>query len=141
MPLILAVIGIILVVSGIRGTQKQLAQQLKQDFTGQGNFIYWLLSLGLIGSLGYIDDLKTFSRTFMALIIIAMLLSNKGFFTKLNASISSGTAQPAPDQPSQNVTFQNVPSPSSFEGLGDILGSPSASDPFSVLGPLGVLAL
>ena len=54
MPLALIVIAIVLLISAIRGTQSDLAALLKKDFTGEGNFLYWILALGSVGALGYI---------------------------------------------------------------------------------------
>lgn len=90
MPFALVVIGLLLVVTGARGTQKEFGDLLYKDFTGPGNFTYWLVSLGAIGALGYIDELRTFSRLFMALIIIAMIVKNQGLFDKFTQALQQG---------------------------------------------------
>lgn len=94
MPFALILIGLLLVITGAKGTQGALVNELREDFTGAGNFTYWVLALGSIGALGYVDSLRTFSRWFMALIIIAMVLSNQGFFQKLTEALAAGPVSP-----------------------------------------------
>lgn len=96
MPLALLLVGILFLVAAVRGKDKtdELFSTLKSDFTGPGNFIYWGLALFLIGALGYYRPLKPVSSAFMALVIIALFFSNKGFFQKfmeqINATQSGG---------------------------------------------------
>lgn len=92
MPFALLVIAILLVVTGARGTYPQLKTLLIQDFTGQHNFLNWIVALGAVGLLGYVPDLQKFSRAMLALIIICLFLSEKGFFTKFQQAIASAGA-------------------------------------------------
>lgn len=94
MPLALIIIGLLLIVSGARGTYPQLKQLLISDMTGPHNFLLWIVALGGVGCLGYIPQLEKFSRVFLALVIISMFLAEKGFFTKFMSALqnlSSGT--------------------------------------------------
>lgn len=92
MPFALVTIGLLLVITGFQNTYSQLGHQVGKDFTGEGNFTYWIIALGIVGLLGYNDTLKPFSRAFMALIIVVIFLSNKGFFSQINPAIASGTS-------------------------------------------------
>src|ERR1700743_3874874 len=92
MPLALIAIGVLLLVSAIRGTHKQLGDQLQQDFTGSGNFIYWMIALAVVGAIGYIPQFDKFSKAFLGLILLSLFLSNKGFFANFNSAITSGSA-------------------------------------------------
>lgn len=121
MPFILLIIGAALVISGIKGTQTTLGKQLQQDFTGPNNFIYWLIALGGIGSLGYVPQLEKFSRTFMALIIIVLFISDKGFFNKFNIAIKEGTTSP----PASDSANYNIPQFSS-DSLGNVFSGSNA---------------
>jgi hypothetical protein len=87
MPFALITIGLIMIVTGVKGTQGMMAAQLRSDATG---FITWVVAIGAIGALGYVEKLRTFSHYFMALVLIAMLLSNRGFFAELQKAISAG---------------------------------------------------
>lgn len=125
-PFILIIIGLLMVVSGIKGTQTQLGQQLVTDFTGQGNFFYWVLAIVLIGGLGYIDDLRGLSRMLLAVIIVSMLFSNRGFFAQFAQEFQQGSAQ-APASSSS--------SSSSSGGGSSILGGSGGGS--SILGGSG----
>lgn len=100
MPFALLIVGLVLIVAGVRntvednGTQKGLITLVKGDFTGNNNFTYWLVSILIVGSIGYISDLRKLSRAFLTLIIIGLLFSNKGFFTKFQQQVF-GTFAPA----------------------------------------------
>ena len=92
MPIALLIIGLVMVIAAVRGTQGTLAGLLKGDFTGTSNFLYWLVAILAIGSIGYVKRLKTFSDTFLGLILIAMLLANKGFFAQFTQAIGLKTS-------------------------------------------------
>lgn len=95
MPYALVIAGLILIVSGVRDTHSQLGAQLKADLTGSNNFSQYALALFAVGAVGYIDRLRAASTAFMALILIALVLSNKGFFTKFREAIDQGPEAPA----------------------------------------------
>lgn len=94
MPFALVLIGLILLVSGARNTYSQLGAQLTKDFTGQGNFTYWLVALAVLGAIGSVPALKKFSHSLLALTIISMILRNGGFFDKITAYLKSGPVAP-----------------------------------------------
>lgn len=78
MPFALLIVGIVLVTAGVRGTTSELASLIKGDFTGEKNFSYWLIAILVIGSIGYVEDLRSLSRMFLVLLIVALFLTNKG---------------------------------------------------------------
>lgn len=82
-----------MIVTGVRNTHEQFGAQLKQDFTGEGNFTYWVISLGGLGALGYIERLRPLTNAFMALIIVVMVLKNRGFFDNLMTAVKAGPEQ------------------------------------------------
>lgn len=88
MPFLFIIIGVFMVVSSVRGTDKQLLTLLKGDFTGKGNFLYWTLSILLIGSLGYIQQLRTFSRAMLVLVAIVLVVSNHGVFKEFTDALN-----------------------------------------------------
>lgn len=91
MPFALAIIGIAIFVTALRGTTSTLFGLIKDDFTGNGNFIYWVLSILLIGSLGYVKRLQPIANGFLALVMIVLLIGagNKGFFAQFMAGIKT----------------------------------------------------
>lgn len=94
MPFALITIGLVMIVTGINNTYSQFASQLSNDLFGDKGFIPWLVAIGAVGALGYIDSLKQFSHYFMALIIIALVLSNKGVFANFQAALKAGPTTP-----------------------------------------------
>lgn len=94
MAFVLVVVGLLMIVTGARGTYAQFGSQVAGDFTGDHNFLYWIAAIGGVGALGYIDALRTFSRYFMALILVVLILANGGFFAKLTAALKSGPIAP-----------------------------------------------
>lgn len=82
MPFAILIFGIALLVSGFRGTSSQLFGLLKGEFTGTPSFGKWALAIAIIGGLGYIRSIRPITNSFLALVIIVLFLSNKGFFDK-----------------------------------------------------------
>jgi uncharacterized membrane protein HdeD (DUF308 family) len=95
MPFVLALFGAVLLVVGFRGTHREFFELLKNDFTGPHSFQNWVLSILVVGAVGYIPRLKPISDAFLLLILIVLFLSNQGFFSQFQAQI----AQPAQSRP------------------------------------------
>ena len=96
MPFALLIIGIWLLISGVRNTQDMLFALLKGDFTGQDNFIFWLIAILIIGAIGYVPKLKPISTGFLVLIILVLFLKKGsstglggGFFSQFISGIST----------------------------------------------------
>lgn len=96
MPFIMITLGLLLIVTTFRGTVFDLGRLILGDFTGQPNFFYWIAALFVIGALGYVDELRGPSRMMLALVLIVLILSNKGFFAKFVEQLKAGSAQPPP---------------------------------------------
>jgi hypothetical protein len=94
MPFALVLIGLVMIVTGAKDTYKQFGDELISDFTGPGNFTWWIASVGAVGAVGYIPQMEKLSRAFMALVIISMLISNRGVFSKLTAGLEAGPKTP-----------------------------------------------
>lgn len=94
MPFALITLGLLMIVTGARNTHAQFGQQVANDVTGPRGFLVWLLAIGSVGALGYIKDLRQFSHYFLALILISMILSNKGFFQKFTEGFNAGPVAP-----------------------------------------------
>ncbi len=95
MPFALLLIGVWLLIAGVRDTAGPSTQPgtlfflLHNDFTGPENFVYWFIAIVLIGALGYIPKLKPVSTAFLVLIIMVLFLKKGsasnlggGFFTQ-----------------------------------------------------------
>jgi hypothetical protein len=64
------------------------------DFSGKGNFFYWVLAIVAIGAIGYLPKAKPVSDGLLVLIILALFLavgkpgSNGGVFGQLTAALT-----------------------------------------------------
>jgi hypothetical protein len=129
MPFVLIALGLLLIVVALRNTQTQLGALIVADFTGAGNFFYWLAAIFIIGAIGYIDELKTPSRMFVGLVLLAMILSNQGFFQKFVDQLKAGSAQAPPPGPAMPGTATaaagGVAGAAAGPGLGSIGGAVS----------------
>lgn len=93
MPIALIIIGVVIAVAAWRNTYDQLANLVVADFTGQGNFLVWIGAIIGIGLIGYIPKMQGVSRAFLALVLIAIFLSNKGVFANFQAALSGASKQ------------------------------------------------
>jgi hypothetical protein len=105
MPLALIIVGLVLVSTGVQGTQGQLAALIVSDFTGAGNFFYFIVGIATVGALGYYSPLQNSSRLIILLLVIVLILSNRGFFAALQSAVSGASANktPAPALPVPTV--------------------------------------
>lgn len=92
MALAIIIIGLLLVSVGIQDKQAQLGSLLKSDFTGAGSFWYFVAGLFIVGALGYWSPFRTASRGLILLILVVLILSNRGVFANLQSALSSPAA-------------------------------------------------
>lgn len=91
MPIIFLFLGALILAVAYQGTEEQFITLLKGDFTGQNNFAIWAIAILIVGALGAIPDVGVLADWFLALIIVAILLSHQGFFSQILAQVKSGT--------------------------------------------------
>lgn len=120
MPFMLILVGLVLVITGIQNTYAALGAQLQKDLFGSKGFLVWTVAIFAVGLLGYVQGWEKFSRYFLALILIAIILANSkgqtsgGFFGNLLNQLKNPVAPPA-----TNSTSTAVPFPSSNGQSGD----------------------
>jgi len=109
----LVLVGLLMVITGGRGTYAQFGSLVAGEFSGpffppkgQGstNFASWFIALGTVGALGYISSLQTISRYLMALILLSIVLSHKGFFAQFQAALTAGPKTPNAPPAQQSVS-------------------------------------
>lgn len=112
MPYALLIIGMMLIVTGIKNTHVMFGNELKDDLTGTNNFVMWFLALFIVGAAGYVKKLETPSRMFMGLILVSIILTNQrqGLFEKFKAAIRSGPEK-MPSVPSAGATKSPIDLP------------------------------
>lgn len=134
MPFALLIIGIVLLIAAIRGTQSQLFSLVAGDFSGPNNFIFWAFSILVVGSIGYIPKAKPISTAFIVLAIVVLVLTRGnpnsaggGFFQQLITQLkTTQTATP-------NATGLGSSLSNAFSFLGGSSIGSGSSDPFSFL--------
>lgn len=94
MPFALVIIGLLMIVSGVRDTHREFGAQLKSDLTGDNNFLQYAGAIFAVGALGYINSLRGISTAFMTLILIALILSNRGVFARFQEAVNQGPEAP-----------------------------------------------
>jgi hypothetical protein len=93
MPFALITVGILLFMTALNNTWRAFGSQVYKDlFSESGGFVYWVAGITIVGLIGYVPSLKRPSDLFMVLIIIAMLLQNKGFFQELQQGLAGGSS-------------------------------------------------
>jgi hypothetical protein len=91
MPFALLFIGILLIVVSVRNTQQAFLALLEGDFSGTGNFFYWIVALIVIGIIGYIPKAKPVSDALLVLILLALVLTagKEGVFSQVTAALGT----------------------------------------------------
>lgn len=93
MGLALLVVGIVLVLSAIRGYTAELGKLVRGDFTGSGSFGLWAVAIVILSAIGGIGGgAKTLSRAFLGLVFIVLIFANKGVFANLLDAIQNPPA-------------------------------------------------
>jgi hypothetical protein len=134
MPIALLAVAGLMIVSAWKGTEEELGVLVASEFTGSGNFLYWLAAVAVVGGLGMVPVMRTPSRWLIALILVAMFLSHTGIIA--NAFSALSTAQPAaPIAPPQaaaasSSSGSNTSSSDSGDGgIGGIVGDVASALP------------
>lgn len=120
MPFVFIVIGILFLVVAIQGTQAQLVALLKSEFVGSNSFLPWAAAIVILAAIGYAKPVRPIADAFIGLIILVMILANKGgFFTALNNQIHNPTAPatPAATQPLGTPGSALMPGQSTSAGV------------------------
>lgn len=104
MPFAFIIVGLVLLISGVKNTTGNLTTLVKGDFTGSKNFIYWMLAILVIGAIGYIKPVQPLSRMFLVLVIIVLFLSNRGVFASFNSQLFSSSPSSPSTTPSSGIT-------------------------------------
>jgi hypothetical protein len=92
MPFFFIISGSVLLIAAVRNTQEELFFLLAHDMTGPQNFVFWFVSILIIGLVGYIPKLKPISDGFLILVILTLFLKKGvGFFDMFNKQIGTTT--------------------------------------------------
>lgn len=103
MPFVFVIFGLLVLIVGIRGTQDTMFKLLRAEFTGPHSFIPWAAAIFILGALGYAKPIRPVADAMIGLVLLVILLQNKGgFFASLNQQISNPQAPAQPAQTAQD---------------------------------------
>lgn len=136
MPLFFLVVGLLLIVTVVRGTVGDFSHLLAEDVSG--GFLKWLAAILVIGILGYAKPFQEPSRYLLGLVALVVLLTKgSGFVSMLGQQLSNpGQATPT-QQAGGNPNLPGIPIQSSGGSSGPQSGQtgglPGGISPSTVL--------
>lgn len=131
MPLLFLVVGLVLIVTVIRGTVGTFASQLKAD--ASGGYLKWVAAIIIIGAMGYATPLKEPSRYLLALLaLVVFITSGSGFIDAFVSELNNPGSPVRPTPPGGNANLPSIPVQTQQGGGGTTQTSGSGST-----GPLG----
>lgn len=96
MPFVFIILGLLFLVVAIRGTQAQFFALLRSEFVGANSFVPWASAIVILGLIGYARPVRPVTDALIGLIILAMLLANRGgFFAQFNSALRNPVAPDA----------------------------------------------
>jgi hypothetical protein len=120
MAFALLIIGAVMLITAVKNTQSDLAVLVKGDFTGNPNFVYWIVAIGIIGAVGYIPKLKPLSTAFLGLVILVLFLTKgktSGVGGGLFSQLTTGLASTQSVKPAANAPTSPLGNSLSLPGL------------------------
>jgi hypothetical protein len=121
-PIFLLLIGVIFLVSSIKGNQQELIVLIKSDFSGSNNFLLWVLAIVLIVALGYFKWIRPISDGFLGLVILVLLIANSHRGSDiLTAFVKAGTSQDGLCSPGGKSSTTSAASSDAVAAVSDML--------------------
>lgn len=127
MPFVFLVIGLLLLVVAVQGTQGQAFALLKNEFTGNNNFVVFASAIAILGALAFIKPIRPIAMAMIGLVILGMILANKGgFFAQLNNALRNPQAPSSTGSTGLTTLQQQYQQP--------IVTGPTSNNPFGLGG-------
>lgn len=125
MILVVLFIGVIILVSALRGTYEALFTDLKTDTPA---FIVWAAAIVALGAIGFIPGLRPISRGLMSLVLIVIILQNyknilAGF--QAVATAPAGTGGTTSNTAATNVGITVTSTSTGVSATGDLQTVPN----------------
>jgi hypothetical protein len=109
MPFALLMLGVLFLTVAIRNQQTAFVQLVRADFSGTGNFSYWVVAVIVLGAIGYIPKAKPVSNLLLVLILIVLVLK-RGNSSGLGGGVFNQlvTALGSTNTSAQNATLSSL---------------------------------
>jgi hypothetical protein len=125
MPFVFLIIGLLLLVVAIQGTQGQAFALLKGEFTGSNSFVVFASAIAILGALAFIRPIRPIAMGMIGLVILGMILANKGgFFSQLNNALRNPVAPSSSGSAGLSTLATQYQQP--------IVTGPTSSNPFGL---------
>jgi hypothetical protein len=98
MPLFLLFMGLLAIITAVKGNTSQVASQIEADFTGAGSFWYWIGAILILAVVGRALGLPEAAKMLIGLILAVYLLSQPGLWAKGVAALNVSAPAAAPSQ-------------------------------------------
>ena len=89
-------IGMMLLIAAWKKKHKELFALLKDDFTGDGNFFYWVLAIIILAALGTYRPIRPVTDAFLGLVILVIIIApyrkGRDIFSEFRSQIKEGTS-------------------------------------------------
>lgn len=102
-------VGLLAIVTALRGNQAQVAAQLEQDFTSKSagpSFWTWIGALILLAIIGRVTGATNAVRLFIVLLIVVYIVANRGLLANFKSALNP--APPAPVSTSESGAAQDA---------------------------------
>jgi hypothetical protein len=130
MPFAFLIIGLMLIVIGVRGQTSEAGQLAASEFTGSNSFVQWFLAIMILGTIGYYKPVRPLADGMLGLVIVTMFLAkanpnsaNGGFFSAFEKAVQNATPSPA----ATNTSTLNVGDPNNPASLPNVGSGASAT--------------
>jgi hypothetical protein len=89
-------VGALLLVAAWKKKQGDLFALLKDDFTGEGNFIYWVLAIIALIALGTFRPIRPITDGFLGLVVLVIIIApyrnGRDLFSEFRSQVKEGTS-------------------------------------------------
>jgi hypothetical protein len=82
MPLFLLFMGLLAIITAVKGNTADVAKQIQADFSGAGSFWYWIAAILILAVLGRALGVPNAAKMLIGLILAVYLLSQPGLWAK-----------------------------------------------------------
>jgi hypothetical protein len=128
MPLALLVIGVLLVVTAIKGSGNisAVATKFETDLTGSGGFIYWIAAIVVLAIVGRVTGATNSVKMFMALVVVVYLVGQQGIWTQFSSAFAGLSAAATPAAVAPSATAAAATTSMGATGSDTLVGAPAA---------------
>jgi hypothetical protein len=89
-------VGLLLIIAAWKKKHDDLWRLLKDDFTGEGNFFYWVLAIVILSALGTSRPIRPVTDAFLGLVILVIVIApyrnGRDLFSEFRSQIKEGTS-------------------------------------------------